>query len=129
VTDIGEAGNVERVKRVLDLSFAQCVEMCYPYSKRRVEGGETIDDHHLNTHVYCYVMELRVPEGFSSTTLILLKELIHEYMVSSALADWLGITNPEAAANWRAKLADIASEIEKVKNHRGRAFTRRTNPW
>ena len=50
-------------------------------------------------------------------------------MVYCVLADWLSITNPQAAANWSAKAEAIKKEIEEVKNLRRRAFTRATHPW
>ena len=50
-------------------------------------------------------------------------------MVYCVLADWLSITNPQAAANWTAKAEAIKEQIKEVKNLRRKAFTRATNPW
>ena len=58
-----------------------------------------------------------------------LSKLIHEIMVYCVLADWLSITNPQAAANRRAKADAIKEEIEEVKNLRRKEFTRATHPW
>ena len=76
-----------------------------------------------------YVVELTVPSTMSRTTMHHLSKLIHEFMVYCVLADWLSITNPQAAANWTAKAEAIKEEIEDVKNLRRKAFTRATHPW
>lgn len=75
------------------------------------------------------MVELHVPDTMSQTTMHLLSRLIHEYMVYRVLADWLSITNAEAAANWDAKAEAAKDEIESVKHHRRKCLTRATHPW
>lgn len=116
IADIGEEGNVDRVTRIFDLTFAQIVEACYPYSKTPVEQESYIDDRFQETQAY--VVALLVPDDFSQTTVVLLERLMHELMVARALADWLSITNPEASAKWAAKAEELTQDIRSNLNGR-----------
>ena len=126
LADIGEEGNVDRVSRILAVVHAAVIELLYPYTK-----SEPIEEE-IDNCLYApdeYVVELHVPEDMSRTTLHLLSRLIHEYMVYRVLADWLAITNPEAAVNWAEKAEATEKEIEKAKSvHKG-VFTRKSHPW
>jgi len=127
VIDIGEEGNVDRVTRVLNLSFAQCVELCYPYSKETVDE-ETVGDDVL-TEPVAYVMKLLVPDDFSKTTVELLKHLIHELMIYKVMADWMSITNPESTAAWKEKAEAIEQEIRTNLNSRVGRVRRTQTPF
>ena len=126
LAEIGEEGNVDRVSRILAVVHTAVIEMLFPYTK--AEPIEEEIDNCLHDPDE-YVVELNVPNTMSRTTLHHLSRLIHEYMVYCVLADWLSITNPQAAANWTAKAEAIKEEIEEVKNLRRKAFTRATHPW
>ena len=127
VADIAEKGNIERVTRVLDLTFAHAVELCFPYSKRRVGQHSSRDNEYEEEDEY--VMLLTVPDTFSETTLTLLEKLIHELLVSSVLADWLSMTKPESAANWATKAAAQEIEITSALTRRCRPLTRKISPF
>lgn len=119
--DIGEDGNIDRVTRLLDLAFAYCVEVCYPYSKVPVTNEDTnfdmvTDDTLVET--YEYIMELRVPDAFSQTTVTLLERLIHELMVYRVLADWLAIVKPDAAEKWAVKASEFEEQVHDNLNGR-----------
>lgn len=125
LVDIGEEGNVDRVTRILAVVHAAVIDVLYPYTKAEpIE--EEIDDCLFAPDVY--VVELHVPLTMSRSTIHLLSRLIHEYMVYRVLADWLSITNPDAAANWAAKAEAAEDAIAKAKNVRG-VFTRASHPW
>lgn len=126
VQDVGEAGNVDRVTRMLDLAMARCREMLYPYTKHAVVRGE-LDNRLREREVFGVVMS--VPEDFSQTSLVLLKELIHEYLVCKALGDWLGMTYPEKAQMWEAKAESAAQEIRTNLNARIGRVRRRMHPF
>ena len=126
LAEIGEEGNVDRVSRILAVVHTAVIEMLFPYTK--AEPSEEEIDNCLHAPEE-YVVELNVPTTMSRTTLHHLSKLIHEFMVYCVLADWLSITNPQAAANWTAKAEAIKEEIEEVKNLRRKAFTRATHPW
>ena len=126
LAEIGEEGNVDRVSRILAVVHTAVIEMLFPYTKAEPIEEEIDNCLHAPEE---YVVELNVPNTMSRTTMHHLSKLIHEFMVYCVLADWLSITNPQAAANWSAKAEAIKKEIEEVKNLRRKAFTRATNPW
>lgn len=110
VFDIVEAGNVDRVTRVLNTAHAECVEMLFPYTKEEIpDGQEALDD--VLKEPETYEIKLALPETFSLTTLRLLEELIHEYLVCRVLADWMSITNPESEAGWEKKFTTLRNKI------------------
>lgn len=121
VQDVGEEGNVDRITRVLNLTVAKCRELLYPYTKNEPHRTE-LDDVLREPKVYGIV--LSVPSDFSQTTLYLLKNLIHEYLVCKAVADWLTITNTTKAQVWEVKAEDAEKEI-RINLHNRIAKTRR----
>ena len=127
VMDVGEDGNVDRVARVLDLAFAQCVELCYPYSKETV-GDETEADDTLNAPA-TYVLRLRVPDDFAQSTVTLLGKLIHELLVYKVMADWMSITKPDAKANWQEKIQEMEAQIVSHLNFRIGRVRRTQTPF
>ena len=123
VQDIGEAGNIDRVTRVLNLAHSECVEWLYPFTKRRI-NNDCLDDRLREKKVYSIYMT--VPKDFSQTTLNAIEELVHEYLVCSALADWLSIANPKKAAVWKEKMEDLKTSIKnKPRLRRGRLRLRK----
>jgi hypothetical protein len=108
VMDIAQDGNIDRVLRTLDLAFAECVEMLYPYSKETVE--DVVLDDALDEPEE-YEVALALPASFSMSTVRLLRSLIHEYLVCRVLWDWLSMTDKPAAANWGERLYPIEEAI------------------
>ena len=110
VKDIAEDGNIDRVTRVLNLAHAEIVEILYPYTKEMLseEGVEYSD---ALSEPAEYRVNMAVPEGFSATTVRLLQELVHEYMVCRALQDWIGMTYPDSAAVWAGKVDYVSEKI------------------
>lgn len=126
VQDVGEAGNVDRVTRVLDLSVARCREALYPYVKHEIRRPE-LDDELRETPVYGIVMD--VPRDFSQTTLNFLERLVHEYLVCRSVADWMSVTNPEKSETWAVKAREAESEIRTCLNARIGRVRRRCHPF
>lgn len=111
VFDIGQEGNIDRVTRVLNLAHAECVEMLYPYTKEAIpEEQEALDD--ILSAPEAYDIALTLPATFSQSTVRLLSNLIHEYLVCRVLADWMSITNPDSQQNWEEKAAGIKMKIQ-----------------
>lgn len=115
VADICEGGNSDRVTRTLDLAVAHCRELLYPFTKRDADRL-VLDDRFKERPSYGIV--LNIPYDFSQTTLTLLERLIHEYLVATALADWLSITNPDKARVWAEKATDAESELRTTVHSR-----------
>lgn len=76
-----------------------------------------------------YVIRLLVPDEYSKTTVRLIVRYIHEYMVCRVLADWLSITNPPAAANWKAKQDDALECMKEAVNFRTGRVRRTQTPF
>lgn len=111
VFDIIQSGNIDRVTRVLNLAHAECVETLYPYTKEDVsEEHASFDDVLASPDEYRIIMNL--PFGFSLTTVKLLQNLIHEYLVCRVLADWMSITHPSSQANWEEKFRELKTKIQ-----------------
>lgn len=126
VQDVGEDGNVDRVTRILNLTVCKCREMLYPYTKRELYSKELIDKLH-EPESYGIILDL--PGDFSQTTLSLLEELVHEYLVCKALSDWMSITNPGKAEVWEAKAEDAKSTIRTNLHNRLGKVRRKLHPF
>lgn len=128
IQDIVEDGNVDRVTRTLDLVHAACVEALYPYTKAECDDGMQLDDALAETPIYTIAM--RVPKKFSATSAKYLEQLIHEYLVCAALADWLSITRADLAETWYSKAnAAIERAKEIIREVRTGITTRPMRPW
>lgn len=126
--DICQEGNIDRVTRVLNLVYSECVEALYPYTKRELPEHEVrLDDMHREPEEY--VIKLSLPEGFSATTLRLLRDTIHEYMVCRVLADWIGITYPEGSVKWAQKAAAHSEKMRELLMSRTGLVRRPLKPW
>ena len=126
VQAVGDDGNVDRVTRVLDLTFAECVELCFPYTKAEVVEDISHDD---TMHESDYVMVMNVSEGFSQTTVNLLVKSIHELMVDKVVADWMSINKPDSFANWQTKAEAAAQSVVSMLNARTRPVRRKMRPF
>lgn len=127
VMDIAEDGNIDRVTRVLDLAFAACVELCYPYSK--VEVGELTELDDTLAERDNLVLTLLVPDDFSQTTVELLRRLIHELLVYKVMADWTSHTKPESEAKWEKKAEETEEKISSSLNYRVGRVRRTLSPF
>ncbi len=125
--EIGEDGNVDRVNRILGVVHAASIEMLYPYTKQESTEDEVI--HNCIWTPSEYKIEMSVPATMSRTTLQLLNRLIHEFMVSRVIYDWLSITHPDAARNWLDKAIEAQEEIKRIKNMRTGVMRRPPHPF
>lgn len=125
--DVGEDGNVDIVTRTLNLAYTEVVDELYPFTKKDVECGTTKDD--VLQEPFDYVIEMYVPEEFAQGTVDYLENLIHDFLVTKVLIDWLGMTNPERKAHWQERLEDISDKIEAVKHRRTGRIRRTLTPW
>ena len=125
--DITEDGNVDRVTRVLDLAHSICEEKLYPFTKSECDDEIELND--LFKETPTYIIELNVPQNFSTTTAKYLEQLIHEYFIASVLADWLSITNPNSAEKWSVKAQALLDEAKRKLNARTGILTRTLRPF
>lgn len=113
VTDIGQAGNIDRVKRILDIAYAECVEFLFPYTKEEAEEDMLVTDVRDDPSA-AYRIRMVLPWTISKTTIDLLKKQLHEYMVCRALSDWFGIANIEKRDMWLGRMEDAKRGMMKI---------------
>jgi hypothetical protein len=126
VMDILAKGNRDKVTRILSVVHAAVIEMLYPFTKQDAIE-EVVDDDIFEPEAY--IVEITVPQTFSRTSVHLLSRLIHEFMCYNVLADWLSITDKDAAENWASKAAALKEEIDSVKNMRTGVLRRKLHPF
>ncbi len=103
VTDIGEDGNIDIVTRSLLLAYAS---LQWALARADLAAGRYTDILSLPD---AFVLPLTPTLSHARATL--LTRLAHEYMVACALAHWLSITHPEAAAKWQARATALESRL------------------
>lgn len=129
VSDITEDGNVDRVTRIMNLSYQECVDMLYAYTKADVADESTLDNQFGEPEKY--EMRLYVPPDFSKGTIALLKNLIHEYIIQRIMYDWLSITHKDKndSEMWALKSEATQTKIIECMNTRGRRIRRTQTPF
>ena len=128
VFDIVQDGNIDRVTRILNLAHAECVELLYPYAKEELPDAEEVLNDILK-EPDTYTIKLMLPYNFSMTTVKMLEEYIHEFLVCSVLSDWLSITFPQSAERWESKLRDTKIKIRTSLMSRMGKVRRKLKPW
>ena len=132
VRDIVEDGNIDRVSRVLGLAYVQVINILSPLLRSpRVDICKD-----FSAKPRDYVLNFRNDRGcsFSLTKEIKLhiKETVHEYMVCMVLADWLGITLPEASDVWKFRaegcLTALRETCAEIADSYTAGFRRKVSP-
>lgn len=133
VRDICQDGNIDRVARVLGLAYANILTVLLPVLDR--PKTDINRDSSASPHDYeiCFRNDRTLKYLLTKERQLKIKESAHEYMVCMVLADWLGITLPEAADVWKYKaecaLEAIADTVASVMNASFSAgFRRRVSP-
>ncbi|MCQ2220010.1 MAG: hypothetical protein MJZ12_01380 [Prevotella sp.] len=129
VQDICEEGNIDRVNRMLDMAHAECLEMLYSYTKKPIEPITWQNNEPKSDCCRVYSIEMHMPEAMSRTTVTLLKNCVHDYMVDYVLADWLKITNAAASAKWASRCEEMKEKIGEAVNFRVGRVRRRQTPF
>ena len=130
VQDIVEAGNIDRVRRVLDLAHAVVVESLYPYTKSEVSSLMQYEDiDNIPTDQEQYEITIKVPADFSVTSVNLIAKLINEFFVCTALADWMSIVNPVAQEKWQMKAEQVKAQVRSALTSRMGGRRRRMSPF
>lgn len=112
VFDVAQDGNGDLATRMLNLAHAECVESLYPYTKAPCIKEEELNDKLVAPERY--EIELVLPKEFSRTTVVLLKELIHDYFVCRVLGEWLGTTYPTAQPYWKERLEELKTRMKQA---------------
>lgn len=120
VIDIAQDGNIDRVNRVLNLAYNECVDILYNYTKKDIDEEETVVTDDVETPEV-YEISMKVPATVSMTSINLLKDDIHEYFVYRVIEDWMSIVKPDEQKTWTDKMLKSKKKI-------GYALSRRTKP-
>jgi hypothetical protein len=127
VLDIAQGENENLVSRTLSLAHRECVEMLYPYTKSEVEYNAILND--VLTPLNTYTISLSLPAEFSSTSMQLIKELIHRYMVCKVLWEWMGIVKRDSAEYWLAQMEDAKQRIKSSLMYRRGRLRKKQSPF
>lgn len=112
VRDICEAGNRDRVARVLGLAYSKILEVTAAVT----EPSEISVNHDFSATLHDYEIRF-TKEGrinLTSQKKLRVKELSREYMVAAVMADWLELTLPEAAHAMELKAEAALSALESL---------------
>lgn len=127
IYDVGEVGNLDKLARILDSAVEDCKEMLFRFTKMEMLGSG-FDSNEWEECIgsptneeEAYYLALRMPKGFSSTSVHTMTVYIHDYIVNQALYEWLMVVYPEGADRFWA-LAE--EKKEKIKNASNRSAVR-----
>lgn len=130
--DIIQWTNRDRMLRVLDISRAQLKELMYAFTEKQLRTFDFENFNQIEDRPNCsdddYEIELTVPDSFSTTTIELIVQLAHEYMVCRCLSEWMSIVKPEKADTWMAKAVAVRDEISRAIVARRGPVRRRLSP-
>ena len=128
--DIAEHGQIDRTTRIMNLAYSECVELLYPYTKTKIDEAEglQLDNRLAEPEEYAFHLE-NLPETVSSTSIELLRDLLHEYFVCRVMQDRLDITKQEVSGKWQVKLNEVKRGISGVLCRRIRRVRRPLSPF
>ncbi len=108
MADICEAGNIERVWRVLALADAQ-VRLTLSRILRQQDAIPLANELRRPA-----VWSFRFKFPISTTMLNFLREKIHEYFLACVMADRMGVIIPSAEPVWKERLESALSALQDM---------------
>lgn len=111
--------NKEILQASFRLAVAECAEMLFPYTKQEINDTEKESG---NIH-------LRLPLGFSSTTLELVRALVKEYIIYYIVYQWLTLVDPNRAQVYAEKYLYARQKIQTALMSRVHPLKRRLKPF
>ena len=127
VTDICQKWNIDRVSRVLGLAYSKVNSVLSPILCIRVPQRDC--DRSARVHDYIFEFRREGDYVISGSTLLKLKETIHEYMVCFTLTDWLEVTMAGAGDVWRERASLAISALTAcVSSLTSRTLSRKISP-
>ena len=127
IYDVCEVGNRDKLARILESTIEDCREVLYRFTKMEMLGSG-FDSNEWEECIgsptneeEAYYLALRMPNGFSSTSVHTMTVYIHDYIVNQSLYEWLMVVYPDGADRFWA-LAE--EKKEKIKNASNRSAVR-----
>lgn len=127
VADVVEDGNVDIITRKMDMAYYAVKDLLRSWTKTIPQDNSTLDNTFSETAQYNIV--LTYPDSVTMGTLEKLRTLIHEYMVSRTLFEWLLVTSREERDVWGMKYKSLEGEISQCMAARGKAIYRKVGPY
>lgn len=122
IYDVGEDGNRDKLARILDSAIEDCREMLFRYTKMEMLGGG-FDSNEWEECIGsptndedAYYLAMRMPSGFSKTSVHTMMVYIHDYIVNQCLYEWLMIVYPDGADRFWALAEDKKQKIKDTSN-------------
>ena len=122
IYDVGEDGNRDKLARILDSAIEDCREMLFRYTKMEMLGGG-FDSNEWEECIGsptndedAYYLAMRMPSGFSKTSVHTMMVYIHDYIVNQCLYEWLMIVYPDGADRFWALAEDKKQKIKDASN-------------
>lgn len=109
--EVTEDENLPWVRRSMNLALSDCETFLYRLSKQRIAGNES--EANTRDGKQELMIELKVPDTFSDTTMMKLLNSVHDYIISRVLWEWSNITYAELAEFWAKKMERDEAEITK----------------
>lgn len=122
IYDVSEDGNRDKLARILDSAIEDCRELLFRYTKMEMlEGG--FDSNEWEECIGsptndedAYYLAMRMPSGFSKTSVHTMTVYIHDYIVNQSLYEWLMIVYPDGADRFWALAEDKKNKIKDASN-------------
>lgn len=122
IYDVGEEGNRDKLARILDSAVEDCKELLYRFTKMEMLGsgfdsneweeciGSPTNDEDA------YYLAMRMPNGFSKTSVHTMTEYIHDYIVNQCLYEWLMIVYPDGADRFWSLAEEKKQKMKDASN-------------
>lgn len=117
----------EQFNRSVSTAFAKCVEALYPYTKEAVEDGDETTN--KLSHDTIYEIALLLPDDMSKTSISLVTNYLHDYIVCYALYDWYSLTSAGGGDDWLLRANAALEQVRTRLNARINRVRRKLTPF
>lgn len=110
ILDLTQEGNIDRCRSLITTAIARAGYALIPLTNDPAERcGHSLD----NTvgQPDSYVIVLHVPATFPAAKSFAIERDVHEFIISSVLADWYATLLPAKAPYWQAKADRLLDDI------------------
>lgn len=127
LADIGQDGNLDRVARSMSLAYQLCEGFLHRYTRTDANNGSMLCNAFGWPEVYH--MTLNIPDNFSEGSVALAGRLVHEYICTYVIWDYLSLIRAELAPEWYTKLGKLEENIKNTVQLPGGRYRRPLQPF
>lgn len=135
VFDVGEDGNRDKLARLLDSAVEDCKEFLFRFCKLEMKGSG-FDSNEWEECIgsptneeEAYYIALRMPQGFSKTSIHTMTTYLHDYIVYQSLYEWLMIVYPDGAERFLTLAEEKKQKIKDAANRSAGRSRIRLHPF